>query len=104
MLGEVHLGDFIGQKLLILPDLNFSQSCLLRLTQPNGSTHHAGILLKGKDHSGLNQHRGRVCSYIADADKLDDPVFKAHMTFLSICCTDVIAGECVGKATFTAQS
>lgn len=46
ILGKVNLGDFIGQKLLILLDLKFSQSCLLRLTQSNGSTHHTGILLK----------------------------------------------------------
>lgn len=77
-LGKVNLGDFIGQKLLILLDLNFSQSCLLRLTQPHGSTHHTGVLLKDTHHSSVNQHRGHVCSYIADADKLDDPIFKAH--------------------------
>lgn len=80
ILGKVDLGDFIGQKLLILLDLNFSQSCLLRLTQPKGSTHHTGILLKDTYHSNLNQHWGNVCNYIADADKLDDPIFKAHMT------------------------
>lgn len=82
VLGKVNLGHFIGQQLLVLPDLNFSQSRLLRLTQPNGSTHHTGILLKDTHHSDLNQQWGHVCSYIADADKLDDPIFKAHMTFL----------------------
>lgn len=80
-LGKVDLGDFIGQKLLILLDLNFSQSCLLRLTQPHGSTHHIGILLKDTYQSDVNQHWGHVCSYTADADELDDPSLKLTWLF-----------------------
>lgn len=41
-LGKVDLRDFIGLELL----LSLSQGYLLRFTQSNGSTHHAGLLLK----------------------------------------------------------
>lgn len=43
-LGKVNHGDFIGHELLL--GLSLSQGCLLRLTQPDGCTHHTGILLK----------------------------------------------------------
>lgn len=41
-LGQVDLRDFIGLELL----MSLSQSCLLRLTQSDGCTHHTRILLK----------------------------------------------------------